>query len=71
MNPSHLKPGAQYTLSDGSIAEVQRVLPGSINVQVRYIDSLDNPEIPVGAEREVPFEEIIAEYLGTHAEGLT
>jgi hypothetical protein len=32
---------------------------------------MDNPEIPVGHTQPVPFEEIIGEYMGTHAEGLT
>ena len=71
MNPAHLKSGMQCTLSDGSLAEVQRVLPDNVFVRVKYVDSLDNPEIPVGAERDIPFEEIIGEYMGTHAEGLT
>ena len=71
MNPSHLKPGMQCTLSDGSLAEVRQVLPDNVYVRVRYLDSLDNPEIAVGDERDIPFEEIIGEYMGTHAEGLT
>jgi hypothetical protein len=71
VNPAHLKPGMQCTLSDGSLAEVRQVLPDNVLVRVKYVDSLDNPEIPVGSERDVPFEEIIAEYMGTHAEGLT
>ena len=71
MNPSQLKPGAQYTLSDGSVAEVREVRPGNVYVRISYIDSLDNPEIPVGSEADIPFEEIISEYEGTHAEGLT
>jgi len=61
----------QCTLSDGSLAEVRQVLPDKIFVRVKYLDSLDNPEIPVGDERDIPFEEIIGEYMGTHAEGLT
>jgi hypothetical protein len=51
--------------------EVQQVLPDNIYVRVSYIDSLDNPEIPVGTVGQVPFEELISEYQGTHAEGLT
>jgi len=47
------------------------VQPDNVHVRVKYVDSLDNPEIPLGAEREIPYEEIIGEYMGTHAEGLT
>jgi hypothetical protein len=61
----------QCTLADGSLVEVHDVLSDKVHVRVTYIDSLDNPEIPVGAEREIPFEELIAEYQGTHVEGLT
>jgi hypothetical protein len=71
VNPNHLKSGTQYTLTDGSLVEVREVLPDNVYVRVTYIDSLDNPEIPVGSQGEVPFEEIIGEYQGTHAEGLT
>ena len=61
----------QCTLADGSLAEVRAVMPDNVYVRVKYVDSLDNPEIPVGAERQIPFEEIIGEYMGSHAEGLT
>jgi hypothetical protein len=61
----------QCTLADGSLVEVHEVMPDNVHVRVAYLDSLDNPEIPVGAERQIPFEEIIAEYQGTHVEGLT
>ena len=71
MNPSALQMGKQYTLADGSLVEVQGVLPDNIFVRVQYVDALDNPEIPVGSVREIPFEEIIAEYMGAHAEGAT
>ncbi len=71
MDPSRLKPGMQCTLADGSLVEVRQVLADNIHVRVTYLDSLDNPEIPVGAEQEIPFEELIAEYMGTHVEGLT
>jgi hypothetical protein len=71
VNPNHLKSGTQYTLTDGSLVEVREVLPDNVYVRVTYIDSLDNPEIPVGSQGKVPFEEIIGEYQGTHAEGLT
>ena len=71
MNTSHLKRGMQCMLADGSVVEVREVLPDNVHVRVSYLDSLDNPEILIGAERQVPFEEIIGEYTGTHAEGLT
>jgi hypothetical protein len=61
----------QCTLADGSLVEVHEVLADRVHVRVTYLDSLDNPEIPIGAERQIPFEEIIAEYQGTHVEGLT
>ena len=61
----------QCTLSDGSLVEVRGVLLDNIHVQVKYIDSLDNPDIPEGSEGQVPYEELIAEYQGAHAEGLT
>jgi hypothetical protein len=59
------------TLADGSLVEVRQVLPDNVYVRVTYIDSLDNPEIPVGSEADIPFEEIIGEDMGTHSEGLT
>ncbi|MPZ13726.1 MAG: hypothetical protein GEU73_04770 [Chloroflexi bacterium] len=71
MNPNILTTGMRCTLSDGSLVEVRSVLPDHVHVRVRYLDTLDNPEIRNGEEREVPFEELIAEYMGTHAEGLT
>ena len=71
MNPAHLKSGMQCTLADGSLVEVREVLPDNVYVRVSYLDSLDNPEIPVGSEGRVPFEELIAEYMGSHSEGLT
>jgi hypothetical protein len=71
VDPSRLKAGMQCTLADGSLVEVREVLGDRVHVRVTYLDSLDNPEIPVGAEREIPFEELIAEYQGTHVEGLT
>ena len=66
-----IKLGMQCTLSDGSLVEVKGILSDHIHVQVRYIDSLDNPDIPEGSEGQVPYEELIAEYQGAHAEGLT
>jgi len=71
MNPAHLSRGMQCTLADGSLVEIGEVLPDNVHVRVTYLDSLDNPEIPVGSVAQVPFEEIISEYQGTHAEGLT
>ena len=71
VDPSRLKRGMQCTLADGSLVEVHEVLSDGVHVRVTYLDSLDNPEIPVGSGQEIPFEEIIAEYQGTHVEGLT
>jgi hypothetical protein len=71
MDIKTLRAGMQCTLSDGSLAEVKSVLPDNVHVRIKYLDTLDNPEIRVGEEREVPFEELIGEYMGTHAEGLT
>lgn len=71
MNPNSLKVGMQCTLSDGSLIEIREVMPDNVHIRVRYLDNLDNPEIRIGEERQVPFEELIAEFMGTHAEGLT
>ena len=71
MEPSHVKPGMQCTLADGSLIEVQQVLADNLHIRVKYLDSLDNPAIPVGSVQDVPYEEIISEYMGDHAEGLT
>jgi hypothetical protein len=71
VNPKLLKVGMQCTTSDGSLVEVREVLPDNVYIRVTYVDSLDNPEIPVGSEAQLPFEELIGEYMGTHAEGLT
>jgi len=71
MDPATVKMGMQCTLSDGSLVEVQEALPDRVHFRVKYVDSMDNPEIPVGTVGEVPFEELIGEYMGTHAEGLT
>ena len=71
MNPNRLKAGIQCMLADGSVVEVRHVLSDNATVEVSYLDSLDNPEIAVGAVRQISFEEIIGEYMGTHAEGLT
>jgi hypothetical protein len=71
MDIKAIKLGMQATLADGSLVEVKAIRPDMIHIRVKYIDTLDNPEIPVGLEADVPFEEVIAEYMGTHAEGLT
>ncbi len=71
MDPNAIKSGMQCTLSDGSLVEVQQVMPDKIHIKVKYIDTLDNPEIEEGAVRDIPFEELIGEDMGTHAEGLT
>lgn len=71
MNPTMLKAGMQCTTSDGSLVEVQSVMPDKVHIQVKYVDSLDNPEIPDGTVRAIPYEELIGEYMGTHAEGAT
>ena len=64
-------PACNVPLSDGSLVEVQNVMPDEIYIRVKYIDTLENPEIRPGEVREVPFEELISEYMGDHAEGLT
>jgi hypothetical protein len=71
MQPHKVKPGIQCARSDGSLIEVQSVELDNIHIRVKYIDSLDNPAIPAGTIQTVPFEELIAEYMGDHAEGLT
>jgi hypothetical protein len=71
MDIKAVKVGMHCTLSDGSIAEVRAISPDNVHVRIRYLDTLDNPLLKVGDEREVPFEELIGEDMGTHAEGLT
>jgi hypothetical protein len=71
MEPSHVRPGMECTLADGSLVEIQQILPDNIHIRVKYIDAMDNPAIPVGSVGEVPYEELISEYHGDHAEGLT
>ena len=71
MNIRDIKPGMKCTHWDGSLVEVLSIMPDNVHVKVRYVDTMDNPEIRIGEEREVPFEELIGEYQGTHAEGLT
>lgn len=71
MDIKAVKPGMQCTTSDGSLVEVKEVMSDNIHVRVTYIDNMDNPEIKLGQEAQLPFEELIGEYMGTHAEGLT
>ena len=71
MNAATLSKGDQVTLSDGSLAEVLGVAEDNESVNVRYVDSMDNPEIPVGSVDDVPAEEVIALFEGTHSEGAT
>jgi hypothetical protein len=71
VDPQTVKPGMQCTLSDGSLVEIQSPVGDNVHFKVKYLDSLDNAEIPVGSVGQVPFEELIGEYMGTHAEGLT
>lgn len=71
METTKIKSGMECTLSDGSLVQVQAIMPDNIHIRVKYLDSLDNPAIGIGEVREVPYEELIAEYMGDHAEGLT
>ncbi len=71
MNTASLSKGDQVTLSDGSLAEILKVGADGDSVNVRYVDSMDNPEIPVGTVADVLAEEVIALFEGTHAEGAT
>ena len=71
MNTAKLSKGDQVTLSDGSLAEILGVAKGGDTVNVRYVDSMDNPEIPAGTVADVQAEEVIALYEGTHSEGAT
>lgn len=71
MDIKTVKPGMQCTCSDGSLVDVLGVQPDNVHVRVKYVDTLDNPEIKIGEVRELPFEELIGVYMGAHAEGLT
>ena len=71
MNTTKLSPGDQVTLSDGSLVEVLNVAQDDGSVSVKYVDSMDNPEIAVGTIADVPAEEVIALFEGTHSEGAT
>ncbi len=71
MNTASLSVGDQVTLTDGSLAEILKVATDGGSVNVRYVDSMDNPEIPAGTVADVLAEEVIALFQGTHAEGAT
>ena len=71
MNTTKLSPGDQVTLSDGSLAEVLKVAGADGSVNIKYVDSMDNPEIAVGTVADVQAEEVIALFEGTHSEGAT
>ncbi len=71
MNTASLSVGDQVTLTDGSLAEILKVAADGDSVNVRYVDTMDNPEIPVGTVADVLAEEVIALFQGTHAEGAT
>ena len=71
MNTASLSKGDQVTLSDGSLAEILSVAKDNESVNIKYVDSMDNPEIPAGSVADVPAEEVIALYQGMHSEGAT
>ena len=71
MDIKKLRVGMQCTTADGSLVEVRDFLPDDIHLRVKYLDTMDNPDLQPGEERELPYEELIAEFMGTHAEGLT
>jgi len=71
MDISKLRVGMQCTTADGSLVEVRDLLPDNVHLRVKYLDTMDNPDIDPGEERDLPYEELIAEFMGTHAEGLT
>ena len=71
MDIKAVKPGMQCTVSDGSLVDVIAVQPDNVHIRVKYVDTMDNPEIKIGEVRELPFEELIGVYMGAHAEGLT
>ena len=71
MDIKKLRVGMQCTTADGSLVEVRDLLPDNVHLRVKYLDTMDNPELQPGEERELPYEELIAEFMGTHAEGLT
>jgi hypothetical protein len=71
VNPAKLSPGNQVTLADGSLAEVVSVPSDRQSVRIRYVDTLDNPELNIGDEQNVAPEEVIALFMGGHAEGAT
>jgi hypothetical protein len=71
MDIKKLRVGMQCTTADGSLVEVRDLMPDNVHLRVKYLDTMDNPDIEPGEERDLPYEELIAEFMGTHAEGLT
>ena len=71
MDIRKLRVGMQCTTADGSLVEVRDLLPDNVHLRVKYLDTMDNPALEPGEERDLPYEELIAEFMGTHAEGLT
>ena len=71
MDIRKLRVGMQCTTADGSLVEVRDLLPDNVHLRVKYLDTMDNPDLEPGEERDLPYEELIAEFMGTHAEGLT
>ena len=68
MNVTQLKPGEQIALADGALAEVLVVLEDGSGVQVKYIDTMGEPE-KVGTEETVSADDVISVMEGTHTEG--
>jgi len=71
VNPAKLSIGNQVTLADGSLGEVLAVASDQQSIRIRYVDTLDNPELSIGDEQDVSPEEVIALFMGDHAEGAT
>ena len=71
MDIKKLRVGMHCTTADGSLVEVRDLLPDNVHLRVKYLDTMDNPDLQPGEERDLPYEELIAEFMGTHAEGLT
>src|SRR3989442_7445472 len=40
-----LRVGMQCTTADGSLVEVRDLLPDNIHLRVKYLDTMDNPEL--------------------------
>jgi hypothetical protein len=71
MNAASLAAGNKVMLGDGSVVEVLSIADDQSAVHVKYVDSMDNPAIPVGTVADVPSEDVISMFEGEHAEGLT